>query len=217
MPAFTNASNVRAYAGIDAINAQQDRWNEGSLGSNIRAASAFLQKRTGRQFELQLATTKTFTTNGEAFMALPGMRNNSPTITLAGSALTVGTDAYLIPDTQQTGLYIGVQFRPFGRGSDYRSWPTWFDTNLDRRWYPGFTSDPNDLSVRDDWGFINYPEELIHATNVLSAWFTRRPDSLLGGVSVTQAGTEVDMGALPVEVRLFIEEWKIGNAVVAVG
>jgi hypothetical protein len=216
MPAFTNASNVRAYAGIDAINAQNDRWNEGPLGSNIRAASAFLQKRTGRQFELQLATTKTFTTNGEAFISLPGLRSSSAVV-LSDTTLTLDTDAHLIPDTQQTGLYIGLQFRPFGRSGSYRSWPNWFDTNLDRRWYPGFTSDANDLAITGDWGFINYPEELIHATNVLAAWFTRRPDSLLGGVSVTAQGTEVDMGALPVEVRLFIEEWKIGNAVVGVG
>ena len=44
MPSFTNASNVRAYAGVMAINTQEDRWQEGPLGSNIRAASAFLQK-----------------------------------------------------------------------------------------------------------------------------------------------------------------------------
>ncbi len=214
MPAFTNASNVRAYAGIMAINAQDDRWNAGPLGSNIRAASSFLEKRTGRQFELQTATTKTFTTNGEAYISLPGLLNLTST-TLAGTSLTVGSDAFLIPDTQQSGVYIGMQFRPFGRGSDYRGYPNWFDTNLDRRWYPGFTSDPNDLAITGDWGFVSYPEELVHVTNVLAAWYTRRPDSLLGGVSVTAGGTEVDMGALPVEVRLFIDEWKIGNSLVS--
>lgn len=217
MPAFTNASNVRAYAGIDAINAQNDRWNEGPLSSNIRAASAFLEKRTGRQFELQLATTKTFTTNGEAFIAVPGMRNNNPTITLADTVLTVDTDAFLIPDHQQTGVYIGLQFRPFGSRADYRSWPNWFDTNLDRRWYPGYTSDPNDLTVRDDWGYVNYPEELIHVTNVLAVWFTKRPDASLSNTIQTPDGNVFDLSALPTEVQLFIAEWKIGNQIVAVG
>lgn len=219
MPAFTNASNVRMYAGVMAIDAQDDRWNEGPLGSNIRAASAFLQKRTGRQFEPQLNTTKVFTTNGEAFIALPGARGNSPTIVLSGTTMTLDTDAWLIPDTQQTGLYIGMQFRPFGRRADHRSFPDWFDTNKDSWRWPGRWggSDPNDLSITDDWGPTSYPEELVHVTNVLSAWFTRRPDSLLGGVSVTPGGTEIDMGSLPDEVRLFIEEWKIGNAVVSVG
>jgi hypothetical protein len=216
MPAFTNASNVRLYAGVDAIDANNDRWNEGQLGSNIRAASAFLERRTGRQFELQTAATKKFTTNGEAFVALPGLRT-ATSITLADSALTIDDTAHLVPDSQQTGLYIGVQFRPFGRRADYRSWPTWFDTNLDRRWYPGFTSDPNDLVIVGDWGFVDYPDELVHVTNVLAAWYARRPDALLGGVSVTTNGTEIDLGALPIEVRLFIDAWKIGDSVVSVG
>jgi len=215
MPAFTNASNVRAYAGVMAINAQDDRWNAGPLGSNIRAASAFLEKRTGRQFELQLATTKTFTTNGEAFISLPGLRSAS-SATRNASTITADTDYWLIPDNQQTGVYIGMQFRPFGHAADYRSRADWFDRNLDR--YRGLVgSEPNDLTITGDWGYVDYPEELVHVTNVLAAWFTRRPDSLLGGVSVTAGGTEVDMGALPAEVRLFIDGWKIGNQIVGVG
>jgi hypothetical protein len=217
MPAFTSASNVRAYAGIDAIDAQNDRWNEGPLASNIRAASQFLERRTGRQFELQLATTKTFTSNGEAYIALPGLRSASPTVTLAGSSLTVGTDAHLLADDQQSGVYTGLQFRPFGHRADYRSWPDWFDTNKDRRWYPGFTSDANDLVITGDWGYVDYPPELVHATNVLAAWYTRRSDSLLGGVQQSLDGAVIDMSQLPVEVKLFIEGWRIGNSVVSSG
>ena len=213
MPAFVNASNVRAYAGIDGINAP---WSEANLGSNIRAASAFLEKRTGRQFELQLATTRKFTTNGEAFVPLPGLRSAS-SITLAGSSMTLDTDAWLIPDHQQTGVYIGLQIRPFGRGGDYRSWPNWFDTNLDRRWHAGYTSDPNDLVITGDWGYNPLPDELLHATKALAVWFTKRPDASLGGVSVTANGSEVDLGQLPVEARLFIEEWKLGGSVAVVG
>lgn len=213
MPAFVNASNVRAYAGIDGLVAP---WGEDNLASNIRAASAFLEKRTGRQFELQVGATKKFTTNGEAFVALPGLRT-ATSVTLASSALEADNTYHLIPDTQQTGSYIGIQFRPFGRGGSYRSWPDWFDTNKDRRWGVGFTSDPNDLVIVGDWGYDPIPEEMMHATKVLAAWFTRRPDALLGGVSVTAGGTEVDLGALPAEVRLFIEEWKIGRAVASVG
>lgn len=212
MPAFVNASNVRAYAGIDGITSP---WDEHNLGSNIRAASAFLERRTGRQFELQLNATKKFTTNGDSFVPLPGLRTVS-SVTLASSALEADNTFHLIPDTQQTGSYIGIQFRPFGRGADYRSWPDWFDTNKDRRWGYGFTSDPNDLVIVGDWGYDPIPEEMMHATKVLAAWFTRRPDALLGGVSVTANGTEVDLGALPAEVRLFIEEWKIGRAVASV-
>ncbi len=213
MPAFVNASNVRAYAGIEGISAP---WTEGNLGSNIRAASAFLEKRTGRQFELQLATTKKFTTNGEAYISLPGLRTAS-SISLASSAMTLDTDSWLIPDTQQTGVSIGLQFRPFGRGGDYRSWPNWFDTNLDRRYSRGYTSDPNDLVITGDWGHDPLPEELLHATKAMALWLTKRPDASLANVIQTPEGNVLDLSDLPAEVRLFIAEWRIGGSVVAVG
>jgi hypothetical protein len=201
MPAFVNASNVRAYAGIDGISAP---WTEANLGSNIRAASAFLQKRTGRQFELQLATTKTFTTNGEAYISIPDLQTAS-SVSLNSSAQTSGTDYHLIPDHHQTGVSIGIQFRGFG-----------FDRNLDR--YPYLVgSEPNDLTITGDWGHDPLPDELLHATKVLAAWYTRRPDALLGGVSVTVGGTEVDLGAMPAEVRQFIDDWKLSAQVVGVG
>ena len=210
MPAFVNASNVRAYAGIDG-EGDDGRWSESNLSSNIRTASSFLQKRTHRQFELQVATTKKFTTNGLAFVPLPGARGNSPIIRLAGTTMELDTNAWLIPDTLQSGVYIGIQFRPFGRGADYRSFPDWFDTNKDRRWHPGFTSDPNDLLVTDDWGYPpdEYPEELLLATKAMTAWITRRPDALLGGVTVTAGGTEIDLSQAPEEVRMFLLDWTI--------
>lgn len=216
MPAFVNASNVRAYAGVMAIDATDDRWNEAQLGSNIRAASAFLQRRTGRQFEVQLGVTKKFTTNGSSFLSIPDL-SSATSVTLAGTTLTRDETFWLVPDAQQSGVSIGIQFRPFGHRADYRSWPNWFDTNLDRRWYPGYGSDPNDLSITGDWGHDPLPDELLHATAVMAAWITRRPDALLGGVSVTAAGTEIDLGAIPVEVRAFIEAWKVGDSVVSVG
>ena len=215
MPAFVNASNVRAYGHIDGIS---EPWSEFNLASNIRAASGFLEKRTHRQFELQTGTTKKFTTNGNAFVALPGLRTAS-SITLAGTALTQDTDAWLIPDSQQTGLYIGIQFRPFGRGADYRSWPDWFDTNKDRRWYPGFTSDPNDLVITGDWGMDPLPEELLHATKALAFWYTKRPDALLSNAISTPEGNVFDLSALPIEAQEFIRAWTIEpeSAVASVG
>ena len=216
MPAFVNASNVRAYAGVMAINAQDDRWNEAQLGSNIRAASAFLQRRTGRQFEVELGVTKKFTTNGASYLSIPDLQTVT-SVTLSGTTLTADESFWLIPDHNQSGVAIGVQFRPFGRGGDYRSFPDWFDTNKDSRLWPGNWggSDPNDLSITGDWGHDPLPDELLHATAVLAAWMTRRPDALLGGVSVTAQGTEIDLGSIPVEVRAFIEAWKAGESVVS--
>lgn len=213
MPAFVNASNVRAYAGIDAIDAQEDRWNEGSLGSNIRAASAFLQRRTGRQFEVQLGATKKFTTNGQSYLSIPDLTTVT-SVTLAGTTLTADETYWLTPDTQQTGVSIGIQFRPFGHRADYRSFPNWFDTNLDRRWYPGFGSDPNDLVIVGDWGHDPLPDELLHATKALALWLTKRPDASLSNTIQTPEGNVLDLSALPVEVLTFIETWKVGEMVV---
>jgi hypothetical protein len=57
----------------------------------------------------------------------------------------------------------------------------------------------------------------MHATKVLAAWYTRRPDALLGGVTLTAAGSEVDLSMIPAEVRQFIEDWKLSAQVVGVG
>ncbi len=49
---FVNASNVRAYAGVDGIIAP---WSEANLGSNIRAAGHALRKH--RRLDLNPAVT----------------------------------------------------------------------------------------------------------------------------------------------------------------
>jgi hypothetical protein len=204
MPLFVNASNVRAYGHIDGTD---EPWSEHNLSSNIRAASAFLEKRTNRQFELSIGTRK-FTTNGDAFVALPGLISAS-SVSLASTAMTADSDYHLIPDSQQTGSYIGIQFRPFGRRADYRSYPDWFDTNKDQRWGTFTGSDPNDLVIAGTWGYNPLPDELLLATKALAFWYTKRPDASLGGLSVTPLGTEVDLSQYPVEVREFIAAWKI--------
>lgn len=209
MPAFVIASNVRTYAGIDSIN---HPWSEANLGSNILAASAFLQRATGRQFEAQTGVTKKFTTNGGSYLTLPDLRT-ATTVTLSGSTLTADSDYYLIPDHLQTGVYIGIQFRPFGGRGGYRSFPDWFDTNKDAWWWPRYTSDPNDLSIAGDWGHSPLPDELLHATKALALWYTKRPDASLSNTLQTPEGNVLDLSNLPGEVAEFIRTWRIGTMV----
>lgn len=209
MPAFVNASNVRSYAAIDSI---AHPWSESNLGSNIRSASAFLQRATGRQFEAQTGVAKKFTTNGGAYISLPDLRSAS-SVTLSGSTLTADTDYFLIPDRQQSGVYIGMQFRPFGGRGGYRSYPDWFDTNKDAWWWPRFTSDPNDLTITGDWGHSPLPDELLHATKALALWYTKRPDASLSNTIQTPEGNVFDLSSLPGEVTEFIRNWKIGSLV----
>ena len=217
-PAFITASALRAYLDLNSVSSSS-KYDDSTLGSNIRAASAFLQRRTGRQFADQTAT-KLFTTQGRTAITLPGLRA-ATTVTLQSTPLTADSTYWLLPDVQQTGLYTGIAFRGFGARS-YLSNPEWFDRNLDRTWdrYGGFYSLPNDLSIAGTWGYTdaNLPEPLLHATKVLAAFYTKRPDSVLASVATTVEGTTLDYSALPPEVQAFIDDWKLaGDQVVSVG
>ena len=213
MPAFVNASNVRSFAGISGIT---EPWSESNLGSNIRAASSLLQRLTGRQFEAQDGVTKTFTTHGDAYVAVPDLRSVT-SITLHDTArITSGDDqdVWLVPDTLQTGVYLGIQFQVWeGRGG-YRSHSDWFDRNLDR-YYPRMV--PNNLVVTGDWGHDPLPEDLLYATKALAAFLTKNPDALLSGFTATPDGTLVEAGDLPKVVASFIQTWKVGGSVASVG
>jgi hypothetical protein len=208
--AFVTAAQVRAYLDLEGVSG---KYNDELIGSNIRAASAFLERATGRQFTPQTATTKTFTSNGAAAMRIPDLRTAS-SVTLQGAALDADETFWLIPDNR--GVYTTLQLRPFGSGyeSSYKSNPQWFDRNLDR--WGGGGSLPNDLVITGDWGWDPLPEELLHATKVLAAYYTRRPASVLADAQVTPEGTELRYSQLPHEVRDFIKSWSLGSMLVAV-
>jgi hypothetical protein len=208
-------SDVRSYLDINATSAQ---FNDATIGSNIRAAASFIQRTTGRQFEAQTATKK-FTTDGKAYMAIPDLRTAS-SVTLQGTALTADSTYYFIPDQQQSGVYIGIQFRAFGgRGDSYLANPEWFDRNLDRYSAQGRNtySLPNDLSITGEWGHQPLPHEFLHAVKILAGFYTRRPASVLADAAVTPEGTELRYSQLPVEVRTFIGDWTAGTQLASVG
>lgn len=220
-PAFISAASLRAYLELNAVSSSS-KYDDGTLGSNIRAASGFLQRRTNRQFADQTAT-KLFTTQGRTAITIPGLRSASA-VTLQSTSLTADSTYWLIPDAQHTGLYTGVQFRGFGGRFDphgYLANPEWFDRNLDQRWgrYGDDYSLPNDLSITGSWGYTdaNLPESLLHATKVLAAFYTKRPDSVLASIATTVEGTTLDYSALPPEVLAFIEDWKLSDMAVSVG
>jgi hypothetical protein len=204
-------ADVRAYLDVTGTSGA---YTTTLIGSNIRAAASFLERATGRQFERQNNTTKTFTSNGAAALAIPDIRNID-TISLQDSALTVDESYWLIADNR--GIYSAVQFRAFGTGGglSYLSNPQWFDRNLDR--WGNVGSLPNDLVITGDWGHDPYPHDFLHAVKVLAAWYTRRPSSLLGGAVITPEGNQIDYSALPVEVQQFLANWgRAGSQLVAV-
>lgn len=219
---FVTAASVREYLELNSV-ASSSKYSDATIGSNIRAAIGALERMTHRRLEDSTETLK-FTTNGAAYLTIPGLRT-ATTVTLQGSALTADSTYYLIPDSQQTGVYVGIQFRAFGTGTNRGAWwlsnPEWFDRNLDSPWHPanrGYsaTSLPNDLSIAGTWGYVDdatMPEAVRHAAKVLAAFYTKRPDAILSGGITTPDGNTFDLSRLPVEVAEFVREWDAASQV----
>lgn len=213
MPAFVTPSEVRAYLGTVTDTAGQ--WSEGNLGSNISVASANLQRWTGRQFEAgSNTTTRIFSTLGRSVVAIPDARSISA-VRLNSSALTADSSYYAIPDRMNTGVYTSLEI-PSGR-ADYRAYADWFDRGLDNWYWRNRQGTPNDLEVDALWGPAVLPDEVKHATKVLAAWYSLRSDALLSGVKQTPEGNVFDLSKLPVEVRDFVDSWKLSDMFLAVG
>jgi hypothetical protein len=209
--AFVTTQDVRDYLNIEGVGPM--KYSDALIGSNIRAASSFLQKATGRQFENQTGVTKTYTTNGAAAIKIADLRT-ATSISLQGSELDADESYWLISDNH--GVNTTLQFRAFGGGSSYLSNPQWFDRNLDRAYYRGTGSLPNDLVITGDWGHDPLPDDLLHATKVLAAYYTRRPSSLLADAQVTPEGAELRYSSLPHEVQGFISSWTLGTLMVSI-
>lgn len=214
-------SAVRDKIGLNASNS---RYPDGLIGSNLRWAAGFLERRTGRVFD-ETTATKLFTTEGKSLVTIPGLATAS-SVTLNGAPLTADETYWLIPDAQQTGVYTGIQFRAFeSRPSGVPWWygnPEWFDRGLDLPPYYGSHrgSLPNDLSITGTWGYAaaSLPEEFIGAVADLAAWATKRGDALYAGAVASPEGNLFDLSQLPVEVQAFIAEWRLsGGGVEAVG
>lgn len=202
MPAFVNASNVRAYLTVTGISGQ---WDAALIGSNINAASSFLQRRTSRQFEAQTALTKKFSTHAKSYLTIPDLRTTTA-VTLNDATLDADTTYYLIPDRNNSGVFVGIEFPSYRQ----RMSPglNTFDINYSHlRW--GTDTLPNNLSIAGNWGHAPLPDDLLQATVVLASWYTIRPDALLANARQTPEGNVFDLSALPVEVVEFINVWRI--------
>jgi hypothetical protein len=213
---FVTPQDVRDYLRMDGVDGDDLRYGDRQLGSNIRAASSFLQRTTRRQFEPQTATTKRFTSNGRVVVPIPDLRA-ATSVTLQDAPLDASETYWLIPDPIAPEVYTGVQVRAFG--GNYRANPQWFDRNLDRDWRRGLytTSLPGDLVIVGNWGHDPYPEDLLMATKVLAAWYTKRPEAVLANVRITPEGSELQYGEMPPEVTHFLGTWTLAEQMVVAG
>ena len=240
MNLIVTPEQVRQYLQLNEPGSTSS-YSDDTIGSNIRAAQRFLERATGDRYLYDHpAVTWATTTMQAAQVALPGFRTIT-TATWGGSTLSIavpgdGNDspsAWGLLDpaagTDDTQLIIGLQFRAWrvqGGMPWYYSDPLWWDKNLDNPFFPGnlggpyaASSLPNDLVIVGDGGYVagEEPFDLRHAVKILAAFYTKRPDSVLAGVSVSPDGVALIYRDLPLEVRDFIADWRIGEQVVMVG
>lgn len=213
MPAFAVASQVRDYLNEQGLTGA---WSDEQISSNIRTASANLQRWTRRQFEAETAT-KRFTTYGRAILVIPDLRT-ATSVSKDGAALVADESYWLVPDRYDQTVHVGVQLRVIDRYTDqrwYLSDPNWWDKGLDS-WSRDYSSLPNDLSITGAWGWEPVPDPVQHAAKVLAGWYTLRPSSLLADVRVTSEGAILAYRSLPHEVTDFVTDWTLGEQAVVV-
>lgn len=217
-PAFCTEQDVRTVVELNA--AASSTYSSDTINSNIRSAAWFLERATKRIFRNETDLTLTFSTNNAAAVPLPGLRGVT-SVALNGAALNQDTTYWLLPDSQQSGLFTGIQLRAFTRGSGpnwYLAYPDWFDRNLDSpKWTQAQFEGglPNDLVIEGSWGYTDatLPEPVRDANKRLAAWLTLRSDALLSGVRVTEGGA-FDLSNMPTEVQMFVADWSLGKQAV---
>jgi len=202
------AAQVREYLVVTGTTQQ---YSTGLIGSNINHAWGNLQRWTGRQFEGS-SNTKTFSTRGRESVPIPDLRLATQ-VTLNDSVLTVDSQYYLVPDHNNSGVFLSIEFPGrSGYYDDYRRYSDWFDRNLDSpRWRDrSYRSLPNDLKIGNPavWGYATTPTEVLQAQTILAAWYTLRPASLLANVRIAPDGSVLTYGDLPPEVLHFVKSWR---------
>lgn len=215
-------AQVRDYIDLNASEASS-KYSSQTVTSNIRAAAEMLERACGRYFADRPAVSLTVTTENAPVAPLPGLRSVS-SVTLGGSALTADETYWLVPDALQTGQYVGVQVRArrsAAGGAWWRAWPDWFDRGLDLHnpagggWALGEPSgEPRNLVVAGDGGYTaaTLPDSVKLAVKALAAFLTLRPTgALLSGALQTPAGNVFDLSSWPLEVRTFVEQWRLGG------
>lgn len=219
---------------VDPVTGQ---YSDTILGNYILDAIASLELATSRYLVNRPGQQWAFTSNGRPQFAIPNLRTAS-SVTWMGAVQTagvvgVGSGYQLLPDAMQTGVYTGIQFRPFNVDPRGKWWlslggPTtnWFDTGADNPFDPRnyslgytFTSVAQDTVIVGDWGWepLFEPGNVQHAVEVLAAWYGMRPAAILADSVITPAGGIVSYASMPPEVQQFVKSFSSGTQVVSIG
>lgn len=183
-----------------------------SVASN---ATAMAERDTSRVFSVTSNVTTRYSTDGNVALVIHDRPYSDATrsVTLAGTALTEGTNVWFLPDRRNGAVVTTVQLGSF----DQRWWEhsfNWFDANHDRQPYRSGT--PNDLVIT---GTVGHPEvmgDVKAAVLELAAWLYWRAKGGASSYAETLTGTEVDLSLLPMAYQMMVRNWKIRTAVAAV-
>lgn len=204
----TSVEAVREYIGTSSAIGQ---FGPGPIGSNIIVATAALQRATHRQFDQQTSTTKKFTTRARASLTIPDLQSTT-SVVLNGAPLVADSTYYLIPDVNNSGIFVAIDLPQYRDPLDYRTYFDWFDKGYDSPLAQARLRNPlpNDLVIGPaTWGWPSYPPEFSLAAKILAAWLTKRPDAVLSNVLQTPGGDVLDVSNWPPEVTKFVADWKI--------
>lgn len=232
---------VREYLVLNSPGSSS-QYSDATIGSNLRTAQQYLERKTHRFLHDHPGVTWATTTMLDTVVPLPGFRSIA-SATWGGSEQTVavpGQDAPPYPsawglwepsegveDGQR--LVIALQFRPWRTDHSGPWWLAdagWWDKGLDSPYYPAnwgggwpTSSMPSDLVIVGDGGYApgHEPEPYLSAVKVLAAWYTVRPASVLADVSLTPGRSQLSYEQMPDEVYEFVADWKAGRQAVSVG
>jgi hypothetical protein len=228
MTLTVSVAEVRDYLQLEANNPTgNSTLSDGQIESNILAAQETLERATRRWFVNRTAVTYTTTSMLRAIVPIPGFRTFT-TVTWSSSTIVQNQSFWAIPDVQNTGIYVGIQFRALRADTDrwYLADRNWWDKALDNPFYPGnygggfaWTSMPNDLVIVGDGGYAagTYPFAWLLAVKQLASFFTKQPASILAETLITPQGGVINYASLPPTVQGFITSWTAGQQAVSVG
>lgn len=206
-------SDLKTYLGLTGSG------DDGLIDQLLPIGLGLAERDTGRTFATGSNTTRVYSSNGDAVIAIHDRPVSDPSrvITWNGATLTEGTNAWLLPDRRDPNISTQLQIRQFdtGRGDWYKADPMWWDKNLDSRRFPAGT--PNDVSIS---GIIGHPfprSEVGGAILILDAYLYWRAKSGATGAAFTILGEEVSLAQTPPEYQEFVRTWRIHTAVASVG
>lgn len=206
-------SDLKAYLGLTTTS------DDALIDQLLPIGLGLAERDTGRTFASGSNVTRTYSSNGDAVIAIHDRPTDDPSrvITWQGATLTEGTNAWFLPDRRDSNISTSLQIRQFdtGRPDWYKADPQWWDKNLDRGRYP--MGMPLDISIT---GIIGHPfprNEVSGAILILDAFLYWRAKSGASGSAYTTTGDEILLVQTPPEYQDFVRNWRVRIAVAGVG